>query len=745
MRATFTRVTAALWVAVLVTAGGGALAPAPAAAQVPPVVALYEKDDYGGRQFTMARSVPNLKDFDFGDTTSSATNARGRTAALYEHANYLGICEELDYRRPNFRGGLLTDNTVSSVQVDAECSGQAILYSEPRYGGREDVNCKGFECLLGANTPTSTPHVAVRGGSAVFDLDDSGNFDNRTSSILLPYGGMASLYSEVGFQGRCETVFGYIDDFDGTVVGNDEVSSVSNGFGCESSLNLFTAPDYSGGVTRLAESEPQHDFPYLDTARSFTNALRSTTVSVYTGPAFTGDCNPVRTDEHNGSTSFGSLRWGANCPLQPMPTLYLYPDVGYAGAPAEITASMPDLISRGVNDQASALVNSSSQTVSVYVDVNAGGGCLELPARASIADLSTTSIGNDSISSVEFGACPPPPQVTTDLFGQRRYESYTTDQTLVQGVIAVTNFSHNVVSLYRDQDYAGVCQNVPAGTRIDDLTGSVVGYQSASSLRVATPCPAAVQLFADPGYQGAVRTLTAGSTDLGADAATTSSVVNNTPRVVSVYSQTGYKARCQNLAPGAAITDLTGSAVGTDRIRSVRLGQPCRQIVLLFGGAGYTGTFLGVGGDKPDLSASGFARRTSALVNNTGRVVSVYSATNYTGRCQNIPDNSGVPNLAGSVVHDNAITSIRFAPCPPAVSLFRDVGFAGEQLDLTAPKNELSGTTFDNATESVVNNSGGPVALYSNPGFLGGCELLVPGQALPSVVPIVSSIRAGTC
>lgn len=745
--------TRTLLVALIASAAPAvAVGTAPAAAQVSDAVTLYENGNYGGKQLAVTQHIPDLRAHDFGDTTSSAVNLRGATAALYEHEDFRGICEELWDRRPSFRGGLLGNDSVSSILVDEECDGQAILYEDANYGGSENVDCEGFGCLLTVNS-TSTPHVVVRGGEPVFDLNvvaHAEDFGDRTSSVLLPYGGMVSLYSDSGYQGRCQEVFGYIDyidDLAGSTVGNDAVSSVSNGVGCTPSLNLFTGPRYTGGVLRLEEAQPQHDLPQLDfVPRSFTNALRNTQVSVYSGPAFTGECTPIWTGEKNRGRSFASLRWGASCPsIIPAPTLYLYPDIDYSGPAATITATTSDLRPAGLDDVASAVVNASDRTVSVYTEIDARSGCLELAPRASIADLSKTTIGNDSISSVVFGRCPPPPQGTRDSFGQRFYDSYTTDQRLVQDLIGVSNFSNNVISLYREKDFAGVCQNVPPKTRIDDLTGSVVGYKETSSLRITAPCPEAVQLFADKGYQGAVRTLTTSTSDLAATNLTTSSLVNNTTRVVSVYSQVGYRARCQNVSPGTAISDLAGSAVGDNTIQSVRIGQPCRRRVLLFDRAEFAGAFIGVATDQPDLSTLSFGRRAGAVVNNTGGTVSLYSARNYTGRCQNVLNNAAVPNLAGSVVHDNAVLSVRFAPCPAGVTLFRDVGFSGGTVNLTALQNELSGSTWDDAAESLVNNTEFPFALYSNPGFLGFCELLVPGQAVSARPPTLTSLRVGTC
>jgi hypothetical protein len=189
------------------------------------------------------------------------------------------------------------------------------------------------------------------------------------------------------------------------------------------------------------------------------------------------------------------------------------------------------------------------------------------------------------------------------------------------------------------------------------------------------------------------------------------------------------------VAAGQQIPDLTNTAIGAGTIKSVKIGAPCRSIVLLYAKANYHGTYLGLGADEPDLIRYRFTP--AAVVNNTGRVVAVYDQPAFSGVCENVGDGQAFPTLASMVVH--GIRSVRLSgPCPQAVLLFGQASFNGPFLNVGVAMSNLPPHQFPSGTTSLVNNTNGFVSVYNVTGFLGGCLDYAPGQSVSAVGPRTS-------
>ncbi|MFI5972724.1 peptidase inhibitor family I36 protein [Streptomyces sp. NPDC051452] len=106
-------------------------------------------------------------------------------------------------------------------------------------------------------------------------------------------------------------------------------------------------------------------------------------------------------------------------------------------------------------------------------------------------------------------------------------------------------------------------------------------------------------------------------------------------------------------APMASAAPSTGSASGYDRCASPNF--------CLFENIDGQGRVLGLQGERKTLP-SDFDNITSSLRNRNGRIWSVYTGTNFTGRCLPV-----AATYKGNVTQYNLndqISSVRPGPCP---------------------------------------------------------------------------------
>jgi hypothetical protein len=456
------------------------------------------------------------------------------------------------------------------------------------------------------------------------------------------------------------------------------------------------------------------------------------------------------------------VRVGVTCERRG--TAYLYPSAGYGGAPLVLSASSADLGTASFDNVAASVVNGGTQPISLYVDVAFGRSCLEVPAGSGASDLAKTFVGAGAVSSVKLGPCPPSPVLYTRS-GTTFGETPTTLTGNVPDVPAfigsgklpstITNPSTKTISLYTRTGYSGPCENVAPGRVVNlSVRDEVVGVSTLRSIKVTGPCPVALELFDAGAYGGTYKPVLRTTQNLQASAGTTTSLVNNTKGNVAVYTKIQRGGRCQNVAAGQGVVNLAGTIVGDNAISSVVVGGTCKPQVFFFPKGSYGGAFFGTSSDITDLSSRPSAANAVSFVNNAGHTISLYSQPNYGGRCQNVAANTGIPTLARSVVHARAIRSLKTSgPCPAVVHLYAAAGFDGGRESVTPPVANLGRIGFARTAVSIVNNTTGPVAVYSLVRFAGECEVVAPNQAIASLgatghigaAKIVSLRRAAAC
>lgn len=173
-------------------------------------VTLYEGTRLKGESLTLNRDTFDLNDTRFGARrTSSIDVARGCRVTLYERSGYRGVSVEF-YERDNDLGNTrLGRRSVSSVRVDCR-------------GGGSGHHSRGV--TLYRDKDREGPFDTF--SSDVRDLGDTRVGGGAASSIEVPSGCLATLYSEPSFRGRSTEFRGDNNDLRNTPVGNDRAWSL---------------------------------------------------------------------------------------------------------------------------------------------------------------------------------------------------------------------------------------------------------------------------------------------------------------------------------------------------------------------------------------------------------------------------------------------------------------------------------------------------------------------------------------
>ena len=174
-------------------------------------VTLYEGPHLTGESLTVDRDVFDLNDTPFGARrTTSIDVARGCRITLFERSGYRGRSVEFFEKDNDLGNTLLGRQSVSSVRVD--CRG----------GGGDGHGPRGVTLYRDADL--SGPFDTFR--SDVPDLGGTHVGGGAASSIEVPSGCSATLYSEPGFRGRSQTFLDNDNNLRNTSVGNDRVWSL---------------------------------------------------------------------------------------------------------------------------------------------------------------------------------------------------------------------------------------------------------------------------------------------------------------------------------------------------------------------------------------------------------------------------------------------------------------------------------------------------------------------------------------
>jgi len=173
-------------------------------------VTLYEGPHLTGESLTVDRDIFDLNDTRFGARRASSIEvARGCRVTLFERSGYRGQSQEFFERDNDLGNTRLGRQSVSSVRVDCHDSG----------GGHRPRGVTLFR-----DSDLSGPFETF--DSDVPDLGRTQVGGGAASSIQVPSGCKATLYSEPGFRGRSQTFLDDDNNLRNTSIGNDRVWSL---------------------------------------------------------------------------------------------------------------------------------------------------------------------------------------------------------------------------------------------------------------------------------------------------------------------------------------------------------------------------------------------------------------------------------------------------------------------------------------------------------------------------------------
>jgi hypothetical protein len=246
-------------------------------------------------------------------------------------------------------------------------------------------------------------------------------------------------------------------------------------------------------------------------------------------------------------------------------------------------------------------------------------------------------------------------------------------------------------SLYERFGYNGRCEtfNAPDGAwRVaqddNDLGNNFIRSNAVSSLKAGEPCPVALWQHAGAGLAfNPGRLLEFGYGDYPDLSAydfsdyTSSMAVN---ALASFYEHPHFEGRCFQVKVGERVPDLR--TVGWDnKISSMRVGVGCPLsggVVLCsainFGGIcrSFLNQWVPNLGAVPTNSGNPAEPAWDNITSSAravGAPVAVYELPGYQGRCQTVAANTAAPDLRGSPIGNDTISSLRTGfECNPHVS-----------------------------------------------------------------------------
>lgn len=380
--------------------------------------------------------------------------------------------------------------------------------------------------------------------------------------------------------------------------------------------------------------------------------------------------------------------------------LTLYEDIDFDGRSIRLTGNTPDLRAVKFNDLASSARLDSRCSAVLYADTDYRGASWAMPAGSEWSDFRSAGGLNDGASSV---------QVECGGFGG--------------------GGGGRGVTLFVDENYRGASETF--SSNVSRLSGSRLGDDSASSLRVSPGCRA--RIFSEDHFRGSsmevsgdlqsFRYMPVGSDDAssiqvdcgGSGGGGGGGGGGGTPSgVVTLYRDRHFGGSSQSFQSDTA--SLTGSQIGNDGASSLRVARGCRARV--FVDNEYRGKFQDFSGDVPDLGATtvGNDAISSLRIECSGggwdgegepnRGITLYHDTGFRGGRQKFT--SDVSDMRGNSIGHDAAGSLKLDPGCTAI-LFTDKDYRGRSARVVDDVVDLaaSGIGRDSLSSFRLECSGG--------------------------------------
>jgi hypothetical protein len=188
-----------------------------------PGVMLFRNTNFSGDERYTSYDVPDLEQLGFTGEANSIHPWNGATIAIYTQTHFQGICDTVPSDRADL--GPLFDGKVASLKVNASCTGPV------------PPNTAGVELF-------DTPHY-TSGNKAylIGDTPDLRTLKFNDSAVSAKFNGAwaVSVYTDINYQGTCETLVHNADDLTLHTVGAHTISSVRVNRTCDGAT-LTSAP-----------------------------------------------------------------------------------------------------------------------------------------------------------------------------------------------------------------------------------------------------------------------------------------------------------------------------------------------------------------------------------------------------------------------------------------------------------------------------------------------------------------------
>lgn len=523
-----------------VALAGGLVAPPAHAQPVNFLIDLYGSTNETGThvEFTQAGTY-NLSSvvdstgttIDFSRKLESWSNAFGEPASVWDgnteppgeiatSGNGAGACMNLDSETDEMDGTVLAPDSATWLVVGSSCPMEVLLYPSKYYGSKTSSNCpSGFGALNGGcevsyqdRTDYSLPYAGSLGDPVKNVAGNAGVLDwgnlvapKTAESILMPYGGLAALYSGPDETGQCLEVSSSINDLSTTVIGNDSAQSIQLGVGCD---QHGTWEFSNCGLTTTATqpaTEISGDNP--DLTGNSDCFVSKRTLQTYQGVDYSALQIPLIPYIPIDGTQMSSYSYTDIASGD----VAVYTGAGYVNANS-VGMPAPDLASAvTTSGSITSIVNPLSTPVAVFAERNYVGACVQIAAQSSLSDLGTTVLGSRAPASIVAATCPSAPEVylytpcsggicaatavplTGDVPDLSTYNLGTS-------VASATNPSPSPIALFTGANYTGTCTAVPPGENVnlsaDDIAAGSVYYDRGCP---GTPTPITMYVDAAQG------------------------------------------------------------------------------------------------------------------------------------------------------------------------------------------------------------------------------------------------------
>ncbi len=396
-------------------------------------VIVYEHEDFRGRYLVINQEIPRLRDTVIGnDKASSIRVPAGWRALLFEDENFRGRYIEIRGDIGRLEDTDIGNDRLSSIRVYRDNKPRPSELREPTTRApsrRKPERPRRPPRRPAVDAPrdgvTLYSQSGYRGASETF-LEDAprmrGTFfgNDRAASVYAPPGWRVTLFEHDYYRGRSVQAIGGVANLDRTPLGVNEASSMRVeyvGFGDEHGVTVFRDKGFGGRNEVFTGSVPQLRGTIIGNDQISSLSVAPGYVAIlyehdnYRGRAIEarGDIeNMRRTDLGNDAVSsivvrrddkHGRWRFANRAHAEPAAILFAEP--GYHGRTMSVGADLPNLRYADIgNDSLCSVRVPRGYEVVLYEHADFRGRSVVL--RRDTPDLAKTPLGNSAASSLEF-------------------------------------------------------------------------------------------------------------------------------------------------------------------------------------------------------------------------------------------------------------------------------------------------------------------------------------------------------